>query len=514
MLLRPKATCWRVETAPRAAVFVDMADYFRAAKDAMSRARRSVHLLNWAFEAHTLFDPQPGCSGPDTDRFGPFLRTLAENVDLDVRVLCWRSSLPIAATQNFFPLADRLAFRGSKVKFVLDGKTPFGACHHQKMIIVDDEVAFCGGGDIGPDRWDTALHLDDDPRREHTPADHKCYDSRHEVMALVDGAPARALGDLFRERWRRATGETLQPQPAGAPSAWPHHVEPLLREITVGVARTAARWRREGGIREGEALSFASIALARRSIYMENQYFTSPIVAEALAARLEEPDGPEVVLVSTQHSPSYFDRLTMDRTRSEFISRLQRSDFHKRLYVYSPVTTLGRTIIVHAKLAIIDDRLLRIGSSNMNNRSTGFDTECDLAFEAEESDAEARLTITRLRTRLFAHWLGCDITRVETAIAKAGALGPAIEALRGAGLCRLRPIEPKRLGPFPAFIAEFHLGDPISPLDSWRPWRRRQALRHEVKRLVGKLSRNVEPANAHEKGAALADGPLPVFQER
>ena len=74
-----------------------------------------------------VFDPLPGGGGPDSDRFGPFLKTLAaEEPNLDVRVLCWRSSLPIAATQNFFPIADRVTFRHSRVKFVLDGKLPSG----------------------------------------------------------------------------------------------------------------------------------------------------------------------------------------------------------------------------------------------------------------------------------------------------------------------------------------------------------------------------------------------------
>ena len=349
------------------------------------------------------------------------------------------------------------------MKFVLDGKLPLGACHHQKMIIVDDALAFCGGGDIGRDRWDTDLHLDNDPRREKTPADNKCFDSRHETMALVDGPPARSLGDLFRERWERATGEVLAPVEGEAPSAWPEGVGAAFHDVSVGLARTSAGWRRFRPVRESEALSFASIAVAKRCIYMENQYFTSPIIAEALSARLEEPDGPEVVLISTQHSPSYFDQMTMDRTRSAFIARLERSDLFKRLRVYSPVTTLGRTIIVHAKLAIIDDRLLRIGSSNMNNRSSGFDTECDLAIEAADDDVETQRAIEGVRGRLVSHWLGCSQDLLERVVAAEGSLGAAIEGLRAQGLCRLRPIRPKPLGPLATFIATFHIGDPINP---------------------------------------------------
>ncbi len=38
--------------------------------------------------------------------------------------------------------------------------------------------------------------------------------------------------------------------------------------------------------------------------------------------------------------------------------------------------------MVHSKVMIVDDGFLRVGSANLNNRSMGADTECDLAFEA------------------------------------------------------------------------------------------------------------------------------------
>lgn len=480
MLLQEGTTCWRVGVAPRAAFLLDMSAYFLAARDAMSKAKRSIHLLNWAFDPDTLFDPQPGCTGADLDRFGAFLKDLAcRRPELDVRVLCWKSPLPIAATQDFFPFKARKCFEGTPVRFVLDGALPIGASHHQKVIVIDDAVAFCGGGDIGPDRWDTPDHLDDNPRREKTARDHKCFDSRHEVMTVVDGPPARALGQLFRDRWRRATRETLPEPESIAPSAWPTGVKPDFRQTPVGLSRSVAAWRGIGQVRESEALYLASFAAAKRCIYLENQYFTSPIMAEALAARLAEPRGPEVVIVSTQHSPSYFDQITMDRTRSVFLKRLKDADKHGRFHAYSPVTALGRTIIVHAKMAIIDDVLLRVGSSNLNNRSFGFDTECDLSIEALRGarTAPARSRITDIRTGIIAHWFGCDAAVVEAAMDRTGRVGRAIEALRLAGYCRLRPLEPTRIGPVATFIATFHIGDPITPQDSWRPWLRRSRLK-------------------------------------
>jgi len=492
MLLKEGTTCWRVGVAPRAAFLLDMADYFLAARDAMSRAKHSIHLLNWAFDPDTLFDPEPGCTGPDSDRFGAFLKDLAvRRPELDVRVLCWKSPLPIAATQDFFPFKARKCFAGSPVKFVLDGALPTGASHHQKVIIVDDALAFCGGGDIGPDRWDTPDHLDNNPRREKTRRDNKCFDSRHEVMTMVDGDPARALGQLFRDRWMRATRESL-PEPEAVPApAWPAFVKPDFRQVSVGLSRSVAAWRNVKQVRESEALYLASFAAARRCIYLENQYLTSPIMAEALAARLGEPRGPEVILVSTQHSPSYFDQITMDRTRSVFLKRLKDADKYGRFHAYSPITTLGHTIIVHAKMAIIDDVLLRVGSSNLNNRSFGFDTECDLSIEASRGAEAApeRAHITDIRTGIIAHWFGCDPALVETAITKTGKVGRSIEALRLAGYCRLRPLEPTSIGPMATFIATFHIGDPITPQDAWRPWTRRARLEAALAAAARKVAR-------------------------
>jgi len=454
-----------------------MEAYFDAAADAMSRAKHCVHLLNWAFEANTHLHPQPGGGGKPSDRIGAVLIALAKNPQIDVRVLCWKSAMPVAATQHFFPFMDRRAFAGSKVKFVLDGKLPIGACHHQKMIVIDDALAFCGGGDIGPDRWDTPEHLDDNPRREKTRRDNRCFDSRHEVMGLVDGAAAAALGDLFRDRWRRATGEQLAACPPVRKPKWPGKIKPAFTDIDVGLSRTAAAWRAYPEVKENLALHVAAIRAAKACIYMESQYFTSPVIARELAKRLTEADGPEVILVSTEHSPSYFDQVTMDHTRLIFFKTLKRADRHGRFHVYSPVTTLGRTIIVHAKLTIIDDVLLRIGSANINNRSLGFDTECDLSVEATgPGSAGNRAEIVRLRNKLLAHWLGCVEAPMEEAIRRRGGVGPALEELRMAGYCRLRPIELKPLMPLAAFVAAYHLGDPAGPRDSWRPWKRRRAL--------------------------------------
>lgn len=486
-MLEAGTTCWRVETAPRAALLVDMEPYLAAAKAAMSGATRSIHFLNWAFDPDTVLDHAPAGEGSAPEQIGPFLRALSEaRPDLEIRILCWQSALPVAATQRFFPLRSRRFFDGTRVDFRLDGSLPLGAAHHQKVVVIDDAIAFCGSCDIGPDRWDTPEHRHPDPRRAKTAGGAACYECRHEIMAMVDGAPAATLGVLFRERWHRATGETLVEHETSPADRWPAHVDPDFRQATVGLSRTQAPWKDFPERREGEAATLAAIAGARTSLYFENQYFTSPIVAEALAQRLQEPDGPEIVLVSTGHSPSWFDRMTMDKTRSVFLARLEAADRFGRLRAYSPVTADGQTIIVHAKLAIVDDRFIRLGSSNMNNRSEGFDTECDLALDAGTVPREGGVACVRtFRNRLLAHWLGCDEARVEQAV-EAG-LCAGLDALRDSGLDRLRPLRSRPLGALSGIIAAYHLGDPISSSDSLRPWRRRAETRRKLAAAVRRL---------------------------
>ena len=476
-LLHPGETCWRVETADRVALLVDSGAYFTAALSAMRRARRSIFLLGWGFDPRTRLRPDPSGEEHGPDEIGALLRRLSdERPDLEIHILIWKSALPVSASQHFFPHRARTWFEGTRINFALDASVPFGACHHQKVLVIDDHLAFCGGGDFGVDRWDSSAHLDADRRRimpgglEHAP--------RHEVMMMVDGDAARALGDLARERWRTAQECKTLPAPREGEIAgsdpWPPFVAPRFTDARVAIARTEPKWRDRTEVRETETLHLKAIARARRTIYLENQYFTSLVVGEALAERLLEPDGPEVVIVSTLHSPSYFDRFTMDRTRWRLIERLKAADRYDRLRAYCPFTEEGHPIIVHSKVTIIDDHLLRAGSTNLNHRSAGFDTECDLALEATTPQAEA--AIRAFRVHELGHFLGMGAAAVQAAIVEHGSLGRALDALTATQSNRLRPLPKVKMGPIQRVVTAYHLGDPVYPSDSCRPLLRQRRL--------------------------------------
>jgi phosphatidylserine/phosphatidylglycerophosphate/cardiolipin synthase-like enzyme len=153
------------------------------------------------------------------------------------------------------------------------------------------------------------------------------------------------------------------------------------------------------------------------------------------------------------------------------------ADVFGRLRIFAPFSPGGEAIIVHAKDMVVDDALAVISSANLNNRSQGFDTECELALEAKRD--EERAAIGSLRDGLIGHWLGRTAAQFATVRQRRGGLIAAITELNRND--RLRPIEPRRLGPIGAFIADFHIGDPISVTDSWSPLRRRERLYREAR---------------------------------
>src|ERR1700722_12423648 len=183
--LQPGDPGWRIEQAGRIAFLVDAQDYFTAVREALVQARHSILLLGWSFDPRTRLQPDGFEGADDPDEIGHVLLELArERPELDIRVLIWKSALPISASQEFFPHRARAWFEGSRVHFRLDDATPLAGCHHQKVAVIVAAIAFCCWAAFGVDRWDGAAHLDADARR----LDPTCnvHPPRHEVAMMVD----------------------------------------------------------------------------------------------------------------------------------------------------------------------------------------------------------------------------------------------------------------------------------------------------------------------------------------
>ena len=158
----------------------------------------------------------------------------------------------------------------------------------------------------------------------------------------------------------------------------------------------------------------------------------------------------------------------MDHARNPLIRRLRAADTYGRFRALSPRTSKGTGIIVHSKVGVFDDRVMRVGSANLNNRSEGFDTECDLAIEA--NNAAARRSIVRLRDVLLSHYLACSPAVFAEARIAEGGLVAAIDRLNRRG--RLAQITTGKVTRWEILVARQHLGDPGDVKESWRPRRR------------------------------------------
>ena len=424
--------CWRVERAERAAFLIDGDAYFRAFRSAAIEARHSILILGWDFDSRIrmLIDRDPDGF---PDRLGEFLHALLiRRRQLHIYVLTWDFHMIYWKEREWWLPSKLAAHR--RLHFHKDGAHPVGASHHQKAVIIDDALAFVGGLDFAQCRWDTSRHSGRHPARVLLNDNSPCRPF-HDVQLMVGGPVAAALAELARDRWRAATGRTLLSRGQGRQQdLWPKGSTADMTDVPVAIARTAPAFGTRPAVAEVETLFLDTLKKARRHIYIETQYLTSRTVADCLAARLQDPKGPEVVMVLHPNSDGWLEQHTMDVLRGRVLQRLRAADrFHRLNLNYPKVPDLrGQCISMHSKVCIIDDEFVRVGSANLSNRSMGFDTECDLAIEAA-GDRDIRRAIADFRHTLLGEHLGVAADAVGRELEKDGSLIGAVERLRGGG---------------------------------------------------------------------------------
>lgn len=467
-ILKPGRNCWRISRAERVSFLVDGASYFKALHDNFPLAQHQILILAWDIYSQLKLVPgQDGRDDPTAYTISRLLDGLVRRKSgLRVNILSWDFSLVLSLSREWLPIFKLEWSTHRRLKFCLDDQYPIGASHHQKVVVIDDALAFAGGLDITRGRWDTPAHDKDDARRQDVDGHPVPIRPHHDVQIAVSGAAAAALGELARERWRRGTGATLDPPEKNTRGVWSAELPVDVEEVDVAIARTQPAYEGTAEVREVEQLYVDSIAAAREYIYLENQYFTSPAISRALARRLSESDGPEVVLNLARNTEGWLSQQSMDMMRVSMIHMLRAADKYKRLGVYYPdKSDLGAwSINVHSKVMIMDDRFVRIGSANLNNRSMGLDTECDLAIEADPDDQRVRDAIRHFRNRLLGEHLDCKPEEVDARVRQQGSLLRGIEDLRGKPRT-LNPLEPQLGVPDERTLSDIQFTDPERPMD-------------------------------------------------
>jgi len=491
-VLRPGSNCQRVARAGRAALLIDAEAYFSAFARAALRAQRSIVILGWDFHSATrlhlgrrhMDDADRSAIGNASlaadcsaignaplaadrsaipDVLGDFLNFLVERSStLEVYILTWDYPLVFARGRESTPVYKLGWHPHRRVHFRYDDRCPIGAALHEKVVVIDGAVAFCGGIDLTCARWDTTEHRAYDARRLND-GESQCYPPCHDVMLTVDAGAARALHDLANERWANATGQAL-PAPQARADPWPVGVMPSFIDVEVGIARTVPALEGAPPVAEIRRLYLDLIASARRSIYIENQYFTARELGDALAERLREPDGPEVVVVLRHFESGLVEAPTMGAMRSALLRKLQAADRYGRFRVYYPCLPglpAEQCCDVHSKLMVVDEQWLLVGSANFANRSMSLDTECNLLIQARDQRRNAR-AIAFCRDRLLGEHLDVPREQVPRAIEKHGSMGAAVDALRRPSARTLEPFE-KVSEPSATLVAVASVADPERP---------------------------------------------------
>jgi phosphatidylserine/phosphatidylglycerophosphate/cardiolipin synthase-like enzyme len=365
-------------------VLIDGEQAMAAMAAAIAQAQRSVHLMGWHFAPHfeMVRSERPIV-------LGALLAEAAERID--VRVLAWAGApIPVFHPTRAEVSAgvERLT-RRTKIRCETDPREHPFHCHHEKVLIVDGCTAFVGGidmTDFGGDRNDASSH----PARRRL--------GWHDVATRLRGPAVADVAAHFALRWVELTGETLAPEPEIAPCG----------THTVQVVRTVAENMYErlphGEFRILESY-IRALRAARRYIYLENQFLWAPEIVELLADKLRHPPSDEFRLLLVLPSKANNGH---DDTRGQLGQLVQADAGNGRLLAATLRSLSGERddpLYVHAKVGIVDDHWLTIGSANLNAHSLLNDTEMNVCTGDPQLARETRV-------RLWAEYLDVALEEI------------------------------------------------------------------------------------------------------
>jgi phosphatidylserine/phosphatidylglycerophosphate/cardiolipin synthase-like enzyme len=360
-------------------ILVDGAEALPRMANELRAARSHVHITGWYFSPDFALTRDE-----DPLVLRNLLAELAERVD--VRVLVWAGApLPLfrPSRREVQRMRNELT-AGTRIQCELDSRERPLHCHHEKTIVVDDRVAFVGGIDLtteAGDRYD----LNDHPARVAV--------GWHDAAARIEGPAVHDVAEHFRMRWHEVSGETLAPVMPSEPAG---RIElQVVRTVPEKIYRAVPR----GDFRIAESY-LRAFRQAQRYIYVENQFLWSPEIASVLHKKLADPPCDDFRIVFVLPSKPNSGR---DDTRGVLGELIEADDDNGRLLacaLYARSGPLIDRIYVHAKIAIIDDEWLTIGSANLNEHSLFNDTEMNIVANDRElaSGTRRRLWSEHLET--------------------------------------------------------------------------------------------------------------------
>ncbi len=423
-MLAPRRNCWTIAPADEARLLVDGRNYYKAFYEAARQARRYLLIAGWRFNTDVRL--LRGRAAEKADGEVELLTFLAElyarNPELRIYLLAWDWSANYALEWEWSQQSKFEEAAPGRIHFRFDGCHAVGGSHHQKFVVIDGQAAFVGGLDFCAGDWDRRAHpAQDDDRADSGNGSHPPY---HDLQVYLTGPAALELTAYFGRRWRAAAGRIAL-----------GHNHP----------RTSALPEPEWHVRQ---LYLDAIDSAEELIYLENQYFSSSLVCQALIDRMKAPGRCrlEVALVLPKQLYSWVEALAMDSPRAVLLDELRQTarDTDHRLGVYYTAAPGGANgavpILIHSKALVVDDRFLTVGWANTSNRSMGGDTELNVAWEAATAEDGALVrAIRRVRVDLLAEHCGLRRSRAaRRGLSRRKGLVALLDRVADGGRHRLR----------------------------------------------------------------------------
>ena len=284
------------------------------------------------------------------------------------------------------------------------------ASYHQKFMVIDDTVAYVGGMNFQEIDWDSSAHEVFDHRRmpfDASQAERQAVMDKEELpntvprkdyMVRVEGPAAQDVAEVFKIRWDHQIAQDVE----YAENSTSFDVErsiPNAGDMQIQVTATLPEPFWEHAIAESW---LNAVAMAEEFILIEDQYFRMPMVNDAIVERMNAVPGLRLIVI-TNPVNEWVDPGCPWTYKSH---ELFRSNFPDRYMLYQLrafdyVETWGidetesryQGISIHAKMLIVDDVFMSVGSCNKNNRGLVYEGELNVAILDPDWVRDARRSI-------------------------------------------------------------------------------------------------------------------------
>ena len=365
-ILKPGWNCSEIYDVQEAGLLIDGRSYFKTLYQTAQKAKKYILFAGWQFDSNVqLLRGKDEETAKQETAFLPFLQSLCEQQEkLEVYILAWDYSILFAMDREWFQ--DVIFNWGSHehIHYRFDSNHAVGASHHQKFVVIDGQISFVGGLDISSGRWDDRRHLSSN--RQRVNADKKPYEPYHDMQACLAGPVSVQLVHVFQERWRIAGGGDLN-----LPSTDTENIQVEVNDMLpieaskVALSQTYARTivPETEPVQEIRNLCRDAILSAQKLIYIENQYFSSQVVFQALLERMKDKNSPKIniILILPKKPHAFVEEISIGLIQAKVLDALKETATHEGHYLGIYYTLSGRgkddnpATYIHSKLLIIDD---------------------------------------------------------------------------------------------------------------------------------------------------------------